>query len=124
MARLGPAELGRAPVLLWAAMFFPFEQDPDSDTTLVVRSRMAEAELAPKDGSVGSYARGDGGIWISDVLSFEAHAGVWHSRGARSSAGPRDAFGVGADTDFTAGRFDGWIGARGIGQPVVGPGCV
>ena len=32
----------------WAAMFFPFGQDPDSDTTLVVRSRMAEAELAPK----------------------------------------------------------------------------
>jgi predicted permease len=32
----------------WAAMFFPFEQDPDSDTTLVVRSRLAEAELAPK----------------------------------------------------------------------------
>jgi predicted permease len=36
----------------WAAMFFPFEQDADSDTTLVVRSRMAEAELAPKIGRV------------------------------------------------------------------------
>jgi hypothetical protein len=36
----------------WAAMFFPFEQDTDSDTTLVVRSRMAEAELAPKIGRV------------------------------------------------------------------------
>jgi ABC-type antimicrobial peptide transport system permease subunit len=36
----------------WAAMFFPFEQDPDSDTTLVVRSRMAEAELAQKIGRV------------------------------------------------------------------------
>jgi len=36
----------------WAAMFFPFEQDPDSDTTLVVRSRVAEAELAQKIGHV------------------------------------------------------------------------
>lgn len=36
----------------WAAMFFPFEQDPDSDTTLVVRSRIAEGELAPKIGRV------------------------------------------------------------------------
>ena len=36
----------------WAAMFFPFEQDPDSDTTLVVRSRVAEAELAQKIGRV------------------------------------------------------------------------
>lgn len=36
----------------WAAMFFPFEQSPDSDTTLVVRSRMAEADLAPKIGRV------------------------------------------------------------------------
>ena len=35
-----------------AAMFFPFEQSPDSDTTLVVRSRMAEAEMAPKIGRV------------------------------------------------------------------------
>jgi predicted permease len=35
-----------------AAMFFPFEQSPDSDTTLVVRSRMAEEEMAPKIGRV------------------------------------------------------------------------
>jgi predicted permease len=35
-----------------AAMFFPFAQSPDSDTTLVVRSRMAEAEMAPKIGRV------------------------------------------------------------------------
>ena len=31
-----------------AATFFPLEQAPDSDTTLVVRSRMPEAEIAPK----------------------------------------------------------------------------
>jgi predicted permease len=35
-----------------AAMFFPFEQAPDSDTTLVVRSHLAEAEIAPKIGRV------------------------------------------------------------------------
>ena len=35
-----------------AAMFFPFEQYPDSDTTLVVRSQLTEAELAPKIGRV------------------------------------------------------------------------
>jgi len=32
----------------WAAMFYPFEQSPDSDTTLVVRSHMTEVEMAPK----------------------------------------------------------------------------
>ena len=35
-----------------AAMFFPFEQYPDSDTTVVVRSHLAESELAPKIGRV------------------------------------------------------------------------
>jgi predicted permease len=35
-----------------AAMFFPSEQSPDSDTTLVVRSHVAEAEIAPKIGRV------------------------------------------------------------------------
>jgi predicted permease len=34
------------------AMFFPSEQSPDSDTTLVVRSHLAEAEIAPKIGRV------------------------------------------------------------------------
>jgi predicted permease len=32
----------------WAAMFYPVEQNPDSETTLVVRSHTAEAEMAPK----------------------------------------------------------------------------
>lgn len=31
-----------------AAMFYPFEQNPDSDTTLVVRSRTSETEMVPK----------------------------------------------------------------------------
>jgi len=35
-----------------AAMFFPFEQYPDSDTTFVVRSHVPEAEIAPKIGRV------------------------------------------------------------------------
>ena len=35
-----------------AAMFFPVEQNPDSDTTLVVRSQVPEAEIAPKIGRV------------------------------------------------------------------------
>jgi predicted permease len=34
------------------AMFFPFEQSPDSNTTLVVRSRRPEAEMSPKIGRV------------------------------------------------------------------------
>lgn len=35
-----------------AAMFFPVEQSPDSDTTVVVRSHLAEADIAPKIGRV------------------------------------------------------------------------
>jgi ABC-type lipoprotein release transport system permease subunit len=32
----------------WAAMFFPIDQAPDSDTTLVVRSQLPAAELMPQ----------------------------------------------------------------------------
>jgi predicted permease len=32
----------------WAAMFFPLDQAPDSDTTLVVRSQLPAAELMPQ----------------------------------------------------------------------------
>lgn len=32
----------------WAAMFYPAQQSPDTDTTLVVRSRLSQGELAPK----------------------------------------------------------------------------
>jgi predicted permease len=31
----------------WAAMFFPFEQNPDTDTSLVVRSQLPLGELVP-----------------------------------------------------------------------------
>ena len=31
----------------WAAMFFPLEQNPDSDTSLVVRSQLSPAEIVP-----------------------------------------------------------------------------
>jgi ABC-type antimicrobial peptide transport system permease subunit len=32
----------------WTAMFFPLEQNPDSDTALVVRSRLSPGEIVPK----------------------------------------------------------------------------
>jgi len=32
----------------WAAMFFPLDQSPDSDTSLVVRSPLPEAEIVPE----------------------------------------------------------------------------
>jgi predicted permease len=32
----------------WAATFFPLDQNPDSDTSLVVRSQMPTAEIAPE----------------------------------------------------------------------------
>jgi ABC-type antimicrobial peptide transport system permease subunit len=32
----------------WAAMFLPLDQSPDSDTSLVVRSPLPEAEIAPE----------------------------------------------------------------------------
>jgi len=32
----------------WAAMFFPLGQNPDTDTTIVVRSKVADADMAPE----------------------------------------------------------------------------
>src|SRR5207244_5060620 len=32
----------------WAAMFLPLDQSPDSDTSLVVRSPLPEAEIVPE----------------------------------------------------------------------------
>jgi predicted permease len=52
-----------------AAMFFPVEQYSDSDTTLVVRSRIAEGEIAPKIGRVLSG--------IDPALPFEIYS--WNS---------------------------------------------
>jgi len=48
---VGVAENGKYDSLTespWAAMFFPLEQNPDSDTSLVVRSQLPAGELVPE----------------------------------------------------------------------------
>ncbi len=50
----------------WAAMFYPLEQNPDSETTLVVRSHMTEAEMVPKIARVLGQ--------IDPSLPFEIHS--------------------------------------------------